>query len=74
MMWKDSTDKINDKYISVGPDMFQIRHYAYKLPPFLITLTQQCQHCVKLNHAKNAHTKQTETMDLVLKTGISKAK
>lgn len=43
MMWKDSTDKINDKYISVGPDTFQNCHHAYKLPPFLIQPTQQCQ-------------------------------
>lgn len=56
MMWKDSTDKINDKYISVGPDTFQIRHHAYKLPPFLIQPTQQCQHHVAQRHGYTHYT------------------
>lgn len=63
MMWKDSVDKINDKYISVGPDTFQIRHHAYKLPPFLIHPTQQCQHQATCD----TRTRQIETMDLVLR-------
>lgn len=66
MMWKDSADKINDKYISVGPDTFQIRHHAYKLPPFLNQPTEQCQH-------QETHTTQIESTDLVKETEVNKA-